>query len=142
MSILPKLAPATELLIISFLSFVFSIVTLAMGLSLDSTLNVMLSGGLFAVFLVSIPFVIRMRNVNKNRITEASQKIAAALDIDYGIKISPSENLFDYENTLKITEKEILGTDANGEAVLVTLRSDSENNKVVPFITTNAVKIS
>lgn len=142
MSITPKLAPATEVFVLSTLSAVFSCVTLVIGLAFGSTPNLVFSGGLFAVFLVSIPFVIRMANANKNMTAEASQKIVADLEREYGIKILPSEKLFVYNDKIELTDRDVLATDAYGKSVLVTLRADSSNDKVVPFVTRTAVQVA
>lgn len=141
-SVFPKMVPCDFLLIISIISLMTSLVPLMSGMLLD---NVLLIVGGVILLLISaalFPIAIRRLNLNSIRLSDASKRIVYNLELEYGIRISPTENVFDYETKVKLTSRDILGTDANGEGILVSLRTDDTGSRVVPFVIRNAAKVS
>lgn len=141
-SIFPKMTNADVLMMVSVFSAATCLLPLALGMLFNDAFLTVSGIILLVTCLVSIPFTVRLTVINSNRLKEASNKVIHNLELEYGITISPSEELFNYDTTVQITDRDILATDSNGESVLVALRTDDTGSKVVPFIIRNAVKIS
>lgn len=134
-SVFPKMANADVLLIITTFSLMTSLVPLMSGILLNSVLLIVVAVILLVIATASFPFAIRRLSINSIRLADASKKVVHNLELEYGIKLSPSENVFIYDNVVRLTESDILGTDSNRKQVLVTLRTDATRSKVVPFVT-------
>lgn len=141
-SIFPKMTASDVLMMVSLFSAASCLLPLALGTLFNDAFLLVSGIILLVTCLVSIPFAVRLTAINSNRLKEASNKLIHNLELEYGITISPSEELFYYDTTVQITDRDILATDSNGESVLVALRADPTGSKVVPFIIRNAVKVS